>query len=247
MKLAIFDIGSNDGLDGIVLALLNPSSIVYSFEPNSELNKKINYNKKIIEKFFGVKIKNYRLYNLAISNSNKFQKFYINKHDLLSSLKRVNINFTNKDDLEIKDIKKIKVIRLDKFCKAKKIDYIQFIHSDTQGSDLEVLEGLGVYKKKLIAGVIETTVNHKNNRYLKSTSLKNVKKKFKTWNFYITKINPNFTNIEYDVYFKYKNYDKTISYAKTNYNPRFFRRILINKIKIKDYLALFFLKFIYRY
>ena len=137
MKLAIFDIGSNDGLDGIILALLNPSSIIYSFEPNSELNQKIKINKKIIERFFGIKIKNYKFYNFAISNINKFQKFYINKHNLLSSLKKVNINFRNKNDLEIKKVKKVKVIRLDKFCKTKKIDYIQFIHSDTQGSDLK--------------------------------------------------------------------------------------------------------------
>ena len=247
MKLAIFDIGSNDGLDGIILALLNPSSIIYSFEPNIELNQNIKNNKQTIEKFFGIKIKNYELYNFAISNINKVQKFYINKHNLLSSLKSVNINFINKDDLEIKKIKKVKVIRLDKFCKTKKINYIQFIHSDTQGSDLEVLDGLGEYRKKLISGVIETTINYKNNRYLKSTSLKDVKKKFKKWNFIITKISPNYSDIEYDVYFKNKTYDKSIVQAKIKYNKRFFRRIVLKKLKLKDYLTQFILKFIYKY
>ena len=247
MKLAIFDIGSNDGLDGIVLALLNPKSIVYSFEPNSDLNKKIKYNKKLIENFFSIKIRNHNLYNYAISNINKFQKFYINKYDLLSSLKKVNINFKNKNDLNIKKIKKVKVIRLDKFCKEENIDYIQFIHSDTQGSDIDVLDGLGQYRKKLLSGVIETSVIDKTNRYLKSTSLKDVKKMFKKWNFFITKISPNFTDIEYDVFFKNKKYDKTIAQARTGYNHRYFKRIVLKKLKLKDYITKFFLKFTYKH
>jgi len=244
MKLAIFDIGSNDGLDGIVLAYLNPKSFIYSFEPNTELNKKIILNKKRIEKFFKVKIYNHKVYNYAVSNKNKYQNFYINNHDLLSSLEKINKNFKNKDDLNIKRVFKTKVTRLDKFCTKEKIDYIQYLHSDTQGSDLKVLQGLGTYRNKLISGVIETSVDNKTSRYIKACNLSDVKKKLKIWNFRIIKINPNFTDIEYDVYFTNKKVYENIPQVKTKYNQRFFRRIILKKVKLKDHFTKLFLKLI---
>ena len=37
--MAIFDIGSNDGSNGLAFAMLNPNIKVYSFEPNPYLKK----------------------------------------------------------------------------------------------------------------------------------------------------------------------------------------------------------------
>ena len=44
--MAIFDIGSNDGSNGLAFAMLNPNIKVYSFEPNPHLKKIILGNKK---------------------------------------------------------------------------------------------------------------------------------------------------------------------------------------------------------
>ena len=41
---------------------------IYAFEPNRDLVKVINFNKKRIEKIIGSQIKNYKLINKAISN-----------------------------------------------------------------------------------------------------------------------------------------------------------------------------------
>ena len=46
MQEIIFDIGSNDGLDSLNYALFNPEYLVYSFEANPYLIKKIKQNKK---------------------------------------------------------------------------------------------------------------------------------------------------------------------------------------------------------
>ena len=37
----IFDIGANDGFNGLIFAIMNLDSKVFSFEPNPELEKKI--------------------------------------------------------------------------------------------------------------------------------------------------------------------------------------------------------------
>tara|TARA_B100000941_G_C28356764_1_gene474825 strand:- start:577 stop:831 length:255 start_codon:yes stop_codon:yes gene_type:complete len=57
--MAIFDIGSNDGSNGLAFAMLNPNIKVYSFEPNPYLKKIILGNKKKIEKKFKIYLKNF--------------------------------------------------------------------------------------------------------------------------------------------------------------------------------------------
>ena len=59
-KKHIFDIGAYDGLDGIIMAIKNPDILIHAFEANPEQIKKINFNKKKIEKFIQQKIKNYK-------------------------------------------------------------------------------------------------------------------------------------------------------------------------------------------
>ena len=69
-KNIIFDIGANEGNDGLSFALLFKDCQIYAFEPNRDLVKVINFNKKRIEKIIGSQIKNYKLINKAISNKN---------------------------------------------------------------------------------------------------------------------------------------------------------------------------------
>ena len=42
----IFDVGAFNGLDGLILALKNPTIMVHAFEANPELINKIKTNKK---------------------------------------------------------------------------------------------------------------------------------------------------------------------------------------------------------
>ena len=65
-KKNIFDIGAFNGLDGLIMALKNPEVMVHAFEANPELIKVIKNNKKKIENYKKIKIKNYKINNFAV-------------------------------------------------------------------------------------------------------------------------------------------------------------------------------------
>ena len=109
------------------------------FEPQKKIfkfiRKKYIRNKKI------------KIYNFAVSNKNNFQNLQINHHDLTTTLSKF-----NEDNLYLKikallfGVKKmthqkirIKTIKLDDVLKKNKIDLLKI---DTEGHELEVLEGL---------------------------------------------------------------------------------------------------------
>ena len=82
----IFDVGAFNGLDGIILALLNPKITVHAFEANPYLIKIIKLNKKKIENYKKKKISNYKINNLAVTNKNCTLMFNIAKNPTVSSL-----------------------------------------------------------------------------------------------------------------------------------------------------------------
>tara|TARA_B110000444_G_scaffold157150_1_gene146940 strand:- start:339 stop:1118 length:780 start_codon:yes stop_codon:yes gene_type:complete len=252
----ILDIGANDGFDGLVLSILNPDKKVFAFEANPDLKSIIIKNKKILEKIFDVKIKNYSLINKAVSNKNKKLPFYILKNSASSSLlkpkKVLNLYWRNHIDKSIKghstDIKiKKKIIvdsvRLKDFCKSKKITEINYIHCDTQGTDLDVFKSLGNLNHLIFKGVLETIQNPKLSLYHRSFYTKDIKKFFKKFDFTILDIKEFHRNNPYrDMYFiNYKfSGDKNINLPSLR-ERRFFNRILNKKLKFKDW---FYMKII---
>ena len=56
-KDIIFDIGANEGNDGLAFSLLFRDCIIYAFEPNQELVKIIKSNKKKLEEKNRLQIK----------------------------------------------------------------------------------------------------------------------------------------------------------------------------------------------
>ena len=131
--IAIFDIGSNNGFNGLAFALFNPKINVFSFEPNPELKKIVFQNKRIVEKKFKIELKNFTFIEKAVSNQNEHKTFYITTNDATSSLlrpkKNLNKYWTENTDITIKNIAnwikikkkiRIKTLRLQDFCKKKK-------------------------------------------------------------------------------------------------------------------------------
>jgi FkbM family methyltransferase len=247
-KRHIFDVGAFNGADGIALALKNPNIMIHAFEANPEMIQAIKILKNKIEKRIGKKIKNYRYYNYAVSNTNKISTFYIAKNPTVSSLskfsKSIELTWPGYKEAHCHVIKKIKVktITLEKFCKKNLIFSIDYLHVDTQGNDLNVLKGLGSLIKIVQEGQIESAVSSKVKLYEKNHSLKDAKSFFKLNNFSIKKIefvDENITN-EVNVYFESKNFNKK-NFNK-NYNVRYFRRVYGNNTYVKDDIKDFFLK-----
>jgi len=166
---------------------INDDDRIYCFEPVDELASMLaNQNSK-------------NLYTVpkAVSDYDGVSKFYLaglNNYNL-SSLSKFSDNSTNSwpgrnDFIVTKEIK-IPVIRLDTFISGleEKIENIDYIHIDANGSDLNVLRGLGGYinlikSGEMIASIIPEAIYVNQNTLLDSISF------LKNNNFVISSVEP---------------------------------------------------------
>ena len=258
---AAFDVGADDGFHGILFAFFNPKISVFAFEPIKGSKKEILGNLKKIEKFFGIKIKNYKIVNCAISNFNGHTTFYETHYRVGSSLlkpkKKLSKFWTASDDYLIKTINtglkmkkkyKVKVLTLEKFCKKNSIKIINYLHIDAQGNDLRVIESLKNFKKNLIEGVAEISRSSNLRIYDREQSFNALKKKFKKWKFKITKVEEVQKNHpSLNIYFKTNStsvneQNKIVFSYPTNRFERMFKRIFSQKVNFKDRIFLYFWK-----
>ena len=141
----LVDVGSHKGVySDLFLKNFNIKKL-YMFEPQTKIFKfiKKKYNKnKIVS-----------IYNKAVSNNNNLKSFFVNKHDLTSSLTELNeknsylqkksILFGGSIKKMITETFKIQTIKLSSFIKLKRIRSIDLLKIDTEGHEYEVLSGLG--------------------------------------------------------------------------------------------------------
>ena len=113
----------------------------------------------------------------------------------------------------------------------KKINYL---HIDTQGSDLKVLKGLNKKINIVEEGILEAAVNKENSLYSTNHTIKDVEKFLTKNNFKISKIEAIDENIknEKNVYFQKKSLNKKDLNRK--YNLRYYNRLISNKLNLKD-------------
>tara|TARA_Y100000389_G_scaffold175588_1_gene186475 strand:+ start:684 stop:1445 length:762 start_codon:yes stop_codon:yes gene_type:complete len=240
-KKNIFDVGAFNGLDGLILAIKNPDSMVHGFEANPNLIKEIKKNKKKIESFKKIKINNYKINNYAVSDKNSFLKFNIAKNPTVSSLnefsKNIDKTWPGYREAHCTVVKKIRVksITLEKYCIDNKINIINYLHVDTQGSDLKVLKGLKKKIKIVQKGILEAALNSNNSLYQKNHTIKEAKFFLKKNKFKISKIEDVDENIknEKNISFYKKNFSN-LKKINIKYNLRFYNRIISDKINSKD-------------
>tara|TARA_B100001027_G_scaffold206443_1_gene170027 strand:+ start:18 stop:806 length:789 start_codon:yes stop_codon:yes gene_type:complete len=249
-KNIIFDVGANEGSDGLSLALLFKNCQVFAFEPNKYYIKVIEYHKKKIEKTIGKKINNYKVYNKAISTKDRVLNFNISKnvgsHSLYEFNRKLYHFRRHVKDYETIRKTKVKVIKLSSFLKNAKFKRIKYLHCDAQGSDINVLKSLGSYIKYLDYGVVEVSATKKKDLYKNSqNNLLNLRNFLKKKNFLITNImsNDSFGN-ELNVKFKNNNMNLNdfLSYyqkLKLKFYQKFIRKIIMGHYKIYLYKFLF--------
>ena len=148
-----FDIGANNGYTSVPIAQKDNNIKVYAFEPTHEMIKEIENKTQGLN--------NYTLTKKAVSNYNGKATFRVAGHadwgcsSLLEFSDKSKTEWPGRTDLNVTHEIEVDVIRLDSFIKENNITKIDYLHIDTQGSDLKVLEGLGEYINIVMEGAME--------------------------------------------------------------------------------------------
>ena len=158
MKI-FFDVGAELGLDSVPVAKNNPDILIYAFEPNPHMVEHLKTQSQGLD--------NYIIIPVAVSDYSGYSNFNICKeHPGICSL----LDFDNDGvknwqwaDFPVYTDEKIEigVIRLETFIKENNIKKIDFFHCDTQGSDLNVLKGMGDYIHLIEEGQVEAELYKK--------------------------------------------------------------------------------------
>jgi FkbM family methyltransferase len=149
----LFDVGANNGFTSVPVAQNDSNVKVYAFEPTPEMIQEIEKKTQGLD--------NYVLTKKAVSNYNGKAAFRVAGHadwgcsSLLEFSEKSKTEWPGRTDLNVTHEIEVDVIRLDTFIKEHNITKIDYLHIDTQGSDLKVLEGLGDYINIVMEGAME--------------------------------------------------------------------------------------------
>ena len=144
----ILDIGSFTGIESVMFSDRIPDALIHTFEPNPE--SLINVL-KCTEDEDRIKV-----YELAISNFVGESTFFITYENIgASSLLQPSI--LSKTGPISKEIK-VKVKTIESWAKENNVDSIDFIWMDVQGSELNVLLGMGDLLNDLKGIYVESAV-----------------------------------------------------------------------------------------
>ncbi|MBL6989693.1 MAG: FkbM family methyltransferase [Bacteriovoracaceae bacterium] len=129
-KFTLCDIGARGGLEQPWINYQDFLSIV-AFEPDKEECQNISENFTIINK--------------ALSLCEEEKNLYLTKNRGASSLLKPNLNFLNSfpecDRFNIESNQQISCVALDDLYKQKKIESLDFVKIDTQGTELDIIKG----------------------------------------------------------------------------------------------------------
>jgi FkbM family methyltransferase len=149
----IFDVGANNGSSSVSLAIENPTYLVFAFEPTPEMIEVIK------SKIVG--LENYVIVPKAVSDYNGTAEFNVAGNwdwgcsSLLKFSRKSQTDWPGRTDFHVTYKLNVDVIRLDTFIEENGITKIDHLHIDTQGSDLNVMKGLGEYLHIVTEGKLE--------------------------------------------------------------------------------------------
>jgi len=143
----IIEIGANDGFN---TTRFSEKSNIWCFEPNPHYAKLLgsmfrkNTNVKIIQK--------------AVSDYNGKAYFYISVDGASSSLNGLSDFAIHNTNIRYVDKVLVDVIRMDTFLNDTNIDFIDYLHCDAQGEDLNILKSFGDKIHIIQKGKIEVSL-----------------------------------------------------------------------------------------
>lgn len=132
----VFDIGANIGLF-TYNAIYRNCKKCYSFEPNRQLYEKIKSKN----------IENLNIYNVAVSDKDEVENFFISRGGISSCLEKDNNQIIKDGDIyrrdnDIFDKIEVNTISIMNFIKNNNIDRIDFFKCDCEGSEYEIIDNL---------------------------------------------------------------------------------------------------------
>lgn len=131
-KPVIFDVGANIGEYSLeVISIFGKNVRLYCFEPSK---KAFNSLKENLSGYPNIK-----LYNFGLGQKNEITTlFYSRQGSGLASIFKRRLNHFN---IQMEHREKIELRGLDDFCKENLINHIHFLKLDTEGNELQILQG----------------------------------------------------------------------------------------------------------
>jgi FkbM family methyltransferase len=206
MKPIVFDVGTNTGDELYAAITSGYDAEYYAFEPVPEI-----YN-NLLERF--KEHENVKFFQLAVSNYKGQSSFNVSNEQSqgeVSSLLEMVDNVKNNwghvaHCFEYSHKIDVDVITLESFIEEHNIPYITHLHVDAQGSDLNVLKGLGSKLHLVQEGAVEAAIKY-NVIYKNQCMIDEVVNFLEQNNFEIVRIDPNDQwNNEANIRFKNKNF-----------------------------------------
>ena len=135
-ELTLFDIGANRGQTSVEIARIFPKSQIYSFEPDP------NTYADLIEKTKA--ISEIKTFNIGFGSKKGRLQMNINKgsggNSILSISDKIK-DLAFGDWTECIGQREVELTTLNSFCDEQSIKYVDLIKLDTQGYELQILEG----------------------------------------------------------------------------------------------------------
>lgn len=152
-RVVIFDVGANNGSSFSSVATAFPWIHVYAFEPTPELLTDLRQRLS--------RHRNYHIIAKAVGETEGPTTFNVagsadwGCSSVLEFSDHVAETWLGRADLRVTNQIQVDMIRLDSFVREHRIQAIDFLHIDTQGTDVAVLKSLGKEISRVRAGVVE--------------------------------------------------------------------------------------------
>lgn len=186
--VTIFDVGANNGSSFAELMHLAPWTRLYAFEPTPELVAGLRRD-------FG-RFRNFHLVPKAVGEQPGHATFNVAGQSdwgcssLLEFADDLQRSWPGRSDFKVTQRIDVEVIRLDAFVREQEIGRIDFLHIDTQGTDLAVLRSLGTELGRVRGGVIEVPQNREVMLYRNQHTREQALEFLGTHGFTVWKISP---------------------------------------------------------
>lgn len=148
-EIVLFDVGANLGQTIKKMRFEFPVSKIYAFEPSRSCYNALKMN---------LDFKNVFVFNNAVGSENTTIKFNEYSWSALSSILKRAFG-----SAQIIDTYDVDLISIDSFCKINNISKIDFLKTDTEGYELEVLKGASEMMDKNKIQFVYTEVFFKEN------------------------------------------------------------------------------------